>query len=168
MATGARPQSASSKARVGGEELVENRPNSGPRTEAKPSASSCPLLQLICSENGPGRAGQRCLQNWRWSGGANGKQNPRPSPCSLPKPFPLSRDGGEWILAAQRPSARPLPCPGPCLGGLACPGHQQYQWHSHLSVPRSGRGENGAALPRALTLAFFLEETQNPRDSCTV
>ena len=37
----------SHKARVGGEELVENRPNSGPRAEAKPSASSFPLLQLI-------------------------------------------------------------------------------------------------------------------------
>lgn len=110
------------KARVGGEELVENRPNAGPRAEAKPSASSFPLLQLICSENGPGRAGQHWLQNWGWSGGANGKQNPKPSSCSLPKSFPLSEDGGEWMLAARRGSERPLPCPGPCLGGLARPG----------------------------------------------
>ncbi|CAI9158361.1 unnamed protein product [Rangifer tarandus platyrhynchus] len=107
------------KARVGGEELVENGPNSGPGAEAKPSASSCPLLQLICSENGPGRAGQHWLQNWRWSGGANGKQNRRPS-CSLPKPFPLSRDGvsGCWLHSGVE---RPLPCGGPCLGGLARP-----------------------------------------------
>lgn len=57
-----------------------------------------------------------------WSGGANGKQNPKPSSCSLPKSFPLSQDGGEWMLAARRGSGRPPPCPGPCLGGLARPG----------------------------------------------
>ena len=134
---------------------MENTPNSGPRAEAKPRASSCPLLQLICSENDPGRAGQHWLQNWGWSGGVNGKQNPSPplALCQNRFCYPEMGVSGCWLHSGVQRGR--CPAQGLALGVWHALGHQQYQWHLYLSVPRSGRGENGAALPRALTLSFL-------------
>lgn len=95
--------------------------------------------------------------------------NKTPSPplalCQNHFRYPKMGVSGCWLHGGVQGGR--CPAQGLALGVWHAPGHQQYQWHLPVSVPCSGRGENGAALPRALMLSFFLE-TQNPRDSCTV
>ena len=97
---------------------------------------------------------------------ANKTPSPPPALCQNHFRYPETGVSGCWLHSGVQRGL--CPAWGLALGVWHTPGHQQYQWHLDLSVPRSGRGENRAALPRALTLSFFLEETQNPRDSCTV
>lgn len=127
MPTGARPCRASNKVgnRSGGPVgWVKNRPNSGPKTEAKPSAFSCPLLQFTCSENGPGRAGQGWLQNWGW-GGVTANKTPSPplALCQNHFRYPEMGVSGCWLHSrAQRGLC---PAQGFALGVWPSPGMPQ-------------------------------------------
>lgn len=122
----------------------------------------CPLPQYTHSENDPGRTEQGWLQNW---GGGYLTSNPKPPSCSMPKSFPLSEMGvsGCWMHGGGAPRSLSWgvePSPGmpqvtsSSSGTYICPKvwvrgrtGQPYTWAPH---------------------AYFVEETQNPRDSCTV
>lgn len=78
---------------------MKDGPNSFPKTKVKPRAFSCPLPQFTYSESGPGRTEQRGVEVERGQG-ADDKENPKSSSCSMPKLFPLSGDGGVWVLGA--------------------------------------------------------------------
>lgn len=164
MPTGARPCRASNKVgnwSGGPAGWVKNRPNSGPKAEAKPSAFSCPLLQFTCSENGPGRAGQGWLQNWGW-GGVTANKTPSPplALCQNHFRYPEMGVSGCWLHSRAQRGLCPAqgfalgvwPSPGICPGSPAVAA-------AHASVPRSGRGENRAApYPRPSHFLSFLKK----------
>lgn len=127
----------------------------------------CPCLTASVRKWGRTEAGLAAKLGW----GAPNVKPPAPPRLALRQNhfrYPEMGVSGCWMHSVALRG--PCPTQGLILGSRAltwhAPGHQQQQWHLHLSQGLSeGRtGQPYTWAPRP----YFVKETQNPRDSCTV